>query len=80
MQRQGTGSEALLNRILQLRCLRFTITVTNHVVRVTLERDVREIPSHPEIERIVEIKIRQNRTDDTTLWRPRCPLDETVIR
>jgi hypothetical protein len=64
MQRQETSGETLLDRILEVRCLRFRTTVANHVVRVTLERDVREFPAHPEIERIVEIEICQNRTSD----------------
>src|ERR1035441_10669486 len=55
MQRQVAGRKALLDRIFQMRCLRLTATVANHIVRVTLERDVRKLPIHPKIERIVEI-------------------------
>ena len=44
--------------------LRFTAAMANHIIRVALERDVRKFPSHPEIERIMEKKISQQRAND----------------
>jgi len=41
--------------------------VTNGIVRVTLERDVRIGSLHPHIERIMQKQIRQDGTYDPTL-------------
>src|ERR1039457_7361079 len=80
MQRQVAGRKALLDRIFQMRCLRLTATVANQIVPVTVERDVRKLPIHPKIERIVELEISQDGTDDTALRRPRRPLNKTTVR
>src|SRR6266542_3554731 len=43
------------------------------VVRVALERDARIVPLHPQIKRVVEKQVGQQRTDDTTLRRALAP-------
>jgi hypothetical protein len=37
--------------------------VTDHVVRIALEGDVRELPRHPFVERVVQEQVRQQRRD-----------------
>jgi hypothetical protein len=37
--------------------------VTDGIVRITLERDVRKLPRHPHIERVVQEQVRQKRRD-----------------
>ena len=42
-------------------CLAFADAVHHHVVHVAFERDGRERPGHPRIERVVEEQVRQDR-------------------
>src|SRR4030095_13797375 len=44
-----------------------TSAIAEYIVRVSLERNARIIPSHPHIESIVQEEIRQDRADNPTL-------------
>src|SRR5271156_2860875 len=76
MQFQPTFRKPLSNSLFQALGLCFISAMANHIVRVALEQDGRELPAHPQIEGIVEIEIRQQRADDATLRRALRPLDE----
>ena len=70
MQHQLAGREAVAKRAPKCPRLLGATAVTDGIVRITLERDVRELPRHPHIERIVQKQVRQKRRDDPTLRRP----------
>src|SRR5450631_3038905 len=74
MQFQETGREALLNRIFQVFRLCLSTAMANHIVCIARKKDVGEFPFHPTIERVVKIKICEDRTDDSALRSPRGPL------
>jgi hypothetical protein len=42
--------------------------VTYNIVGLAFERDVRIVPRHPRIKRIVQKQVRQERTDNAALW------------
>jgi hypothetical protein len=46
---------------------------------ITLERDGRMVPLHPDVERVMQKEIRQDRAYHPTLWRSSLPLDEAPI-
>ena len=50
------------------------------IVRITLEPDARILPLHPQIERVVQEQIGQQRTDDTPLRGALRPLHQSAIR
>src|SRR6516165_10502384 len=50
------------------------------VVRITLEADLRMVPIHPPIERIVQEQIGEQRTNDTALRGSLRPLHERSVR
>jgi hypothetical protein len=54
--------------------------VTDRIIGVALERDVRMIPSHPVIERIVEKEIRKHGTNDRPLRRSFLAANQRPIR
>src|SRR6516225_1958065 len=80
MKRQATFGEPPLKRCAQHLCLRFAPTVTDRIIGITLEWDVRIVPPHPPVERIVEKKIRQEGADDPALRRASFPADQATIR
>src|SRR6266511_6008275 len=47
MKRQPTVGEPPLQRCVQWLCLLLLATVADHIVGITLERNVRMVPSHP---------------------------------
>ena len=52
----------------------------DRIVRIALERDARISPLHPEIERVMQEEIGQQRTDDTALRRALRPLLHGAVR
>lgn len=58
MQYQPADREAVGDRAPQCPRLLGALAVTDNIVRVPLERDVRKCPHHPRVERIVEEQIR----------------------
>ena len=65
MQYQLAGREAVRNRTPECPRLLGALAVTNDVVRVSLERNVRMVPRHPYVERVVQKEIRQERANDS---------------
>ena len=70
MQRQSALSKSRLKGSPQRRGLVFSTTVTNRIIGIAFEQYVREVPAHPQVERIVQKEIGQEGTDDPTLRRP----------
>ena len=54
--------------------------VDDGIVRITLEADARIVPLHPQIERVVQEQIGQQRTNDTALRGSLRPLHERSVR
>src|ERR1035441_9814394 len=54
MQHQLAGREAVAKHAPKCPRLRGSEAVTDGIVRITLERDVRKLPRHPHIERVVQ--------------------------
>ena len=63
-ERQKALRKPLLQRLMQLKRLCLAPTMADGVVGVAFERDVRELPVHPAIERIMKKKVRQHGTDN----------------
>ena len=63
MQHQLAGRKAIRQRTPELPRLLGASAVTNRFIRITLEGDVREVPRHPHIERVVHEQIRQQGTN-----------------
>src|ERR1700733_5958844 len=61
MQPQLAAREGVDNRAPECPRLLGALAVTNDVVRVSLERDVRKRPRHPRIERVMQEQVRQQR-------------------
>src|SRR6516162_5375640 len=61
MQHQLAGRKAVRNRTPECPRLLGALAVTNGIVRVSLERDVRKRPHHPHVERVVQEQVRQER-------------------
>src|SRR3990172_2000058 len=80
MKRQPALGEPLLKHRQQHLSLLLAAAMTNPIIGVTLERDVRILPPHPHIEDVMEKKIRQDGADNPALWRPFLPRDEASIR
>src|SRR5579864_8678652 len=59
MQHQLTGRKAVGNRTPECPRLLGALAVTNDIVRVALERDMRKCSHHPHVERIMQEQIRQ---------------------
>ena len=64
MQRQRALREPLLQRCPQRPGLFFTATMADRIIGVSLERNVRMVPRHPYVERVVQKEIRQERAND----------------
>jgi hypothetical protein len=63
MQRQRALREPLLQRCPQRLGLFFTATMADRIIGVSLERNVRMVPRHPYVERVVQKEIRQERAN-----------------
>src|SRR5689334_9297946 len=70
MQRQSAFSKPRRKSSPQCCGLVFITTVTDRIVGIALEPYVREVPAHPQIERIVQKKVGQEGADDPALRRP----------
>src|SRR5215831_18528201 len=71
MQHQLAGREAVRNRTPECPRLLGALAMTDNIVRVPFERDVRKRSHHPRVERIVQKQVRQERADDPSLRRSR---------
>src|SRR4051794_22166652 len=80
MQRQTAFGEAVLQRPAQSRRLFLSLAVTDRIIRVPLEWDVRMVPAHPHIERVVEKEIRQQGTYHAPLRRSSFADDHATVR
>jgi len=78
MKFQSTFSKPPLNRRPKTFRLGFTPTVANPIIGIPLERDLRIIPLHPLIERIMQKKIRKKRTDDSSHTIDNFEFEQTV--
>src|SRR5271169_770077 len=67
MQHQLADREAVGNRTPECPRLLGALAVTNDIVRVSLERDMRKGFHHPHVERVMQEQIRQGGADDTSL-------------
>src|SRR5262252_1042397 len=79
MQHQVAGRKAISKRAPQHLCLLGALTVTDDVVRVSLERNVRTGPRHPHVERVVQEQIRQQGTDNSALRRSCRARDDAAV-
>ena len=79
MQFQPAGCKAMPQRTAQRLRRLGALAVTNDVVRITLERDVRILPRHPHIERIVQKQICQQGANYPALRRPGPARYDTAI-
>jgi hypothetical protein len=60
VQLQPDLTQPLLQRSQHLACLRPGDAVDHRIVGVALERNRRELPSQPQVERVVHEQVRQN--------------------
>lgn len=65
MQCQSACREPVPHGIEQGSNSPLTLAMTNNIVCIALKYDVRMISAHPDIKRIVQIQVGQQRTDDT---------------
>src|SRR5215472_7209004 len=63
MQHQLAGRHAVGNCAPEYPRLLGVLAMTNDVVRVPLERDVRKSPRHPRVERVMQEQVCQQRRD-----------------
>src|SRR5262249_3439074 len=70
MENELAGRKAVRNRTPECPRLLGALAVTNHVVRVAFERDMRKRSRHPHVERIMQEQIRQGGTDNPSLRGP----------
>ncbi len=54
--------------------------MANSIIGIALERDVRMVPLHPHVERIVEKEVSQDRANHPTLRRPSVSADKAPVR
>src|SRR3954470_23703810 len=80
VQLQMALRKPLLQRLMQLERLCLAPTMADGVIGVAFKRDVRELPVHPAIERIVKKKIRQHRTDNRALRTSSFPVYQGSVR
>ena len=79
MQHQLADRKAISKRAPQRPRLLGALAVTDDIVRVSLERDVRIGPRHPHVERVVQEQVRQQGTDDSPLWRSRRARNDAAV-
>src|SRR6185312_6690910 len=80
VQPQSDFGEPTPDRVPHLPGLTFGHTMDHHIVCETFEPDTRELPSHPQIEAVMQKKIGEQRGDRAALWRPLYPVGESPIR
>src|SRR6516164_7117472 len=80
MQHQSAFSKPRRKSSPQCCGLVFITTVTDRIIGIALEQYVREVPAHPQIERIVQKEVGQEGADDPALRRPSLSPDEAPIR
>jgi hypothetical protein len=64
VQLQKALRKPLFQRLMQLKRLCLAATMADGVIGIAFERDVRELPVHPAVERVVKKKIRQYGADN----------------
>ena len=64
----------------QLQGLSLASSMDNNVIAVALERDRRERPGHPRIERVMQHHVGEQRGDRRPLRGSAIPLDQAAIR
>src|ERR1700704_284215 len=79
MQHQLAGRKAVRNRSPECPRLLGALAVTNDIVRVPLEWDMRKGPHHPHVERVMQEQICQGGTDDPSLRRSRHSRHDAAI-
>src|SRR6185312_10586872 len=77
VQPQSDFGEPTPDRVPHLPGLTFGHTMDHHIVCETFEPDTRELPSHPQIEAVMQKKIGEQRGDRAALWRPLYPVGES---
>ena len=70
MQHQLADREAVHNRTPEYPRLFGAPAVTNGIIRIPFERDMRKGSHHPHVERMVQEQVRQERADNPSLRRP----------
>src|SRR6201987_5640072 len=79
MQQQLAGRQAVGNRAPECSRLLGALAMTNDVVPVPLEQDVRKVPRHPRVERVMQEEICQQGRDHPALRRPRRARHDTAV-
>ena len=59
VQLQPTLDHACRDRVSYLTGLHLRFAVHDGIIRIAFEPDLRELPTHPYVERIVQIQVRQ---------------------
>jgi len=80
MEFQFTFRKPLPQHVQHLTSLLFAVAVDDGIVRIAFERTCRKLPLHPQIERVVQEQIRQDRAHHRTLWRPFLAMNQGAIR
>ena len=80
MQFELAGMEPLPDAIKHVFRLPSALAVKHRVIRVPGEPDARQMPRHPQIKRIVQKQIRQDRRHDTSLRRALVALQDLTLR
>src|ERR1700745_2299745 len=79
MQHQLADRQAVDNRAPECPRLLGAVAMTNDVVRVPLERDVRKVPRHPRVERVMQEEVCQQGRDPPALRRSRYARHDTAV-
>src|SRR5882672_6011986 len=79
MKFQTALQESIMDGFQYRTSLPLTSAMDDGTVRITLELDRPILPPHPEIKRIMQEEIGQQRTDDSALRRASCPLLQSAI-
>src|SRR5271157_6053847 len=79
MKLQSAFGKATPDGFQHRSCFLLAPAVDDGVVRVTLDPDARILSLHPEVERVVQEQVGQQRTDDPSLRGPLRPLHESAV-
>jgi hypothetical protein len=80
MKGKVTGGHPFAKTFPEHLCLLFRRTMTNDIIGVPFKPYFRPLFLHPNVKRIMQEQISQQRADYPTLWRPAQPLLTTAIR
>jgi hypothetical protein len=80
MKRQPTVSKTRVQSVLKRHRLILAPTMTDRVVSIPFKRNVREIPTHPHVKRVVKKQVCQEGADHPALWRSSFSGDEISVR